>query len=291
MHCFIQIKNNRFERTIALTAKQGAELAASVQNVKNVLEMHNRLLYVRDALAEFDAWSHHASTCGEMLRRNIRAAERFCRGFLLEFKIYLDHTQTMLSHTYGRNSEILRAFLDGTHQAYDNSPEYGFTYQLRNFSQHCENVVHALSPKPSFEQIRPTSISQKLLAEFDDWKATNREYMAQNETLDLLDVFKKTYDALKYVHTPVIQHMLSYDGVSADVMYLRNWADLLTEDHKVPQQEIWYWHFAEIVHQDGSEFTEEDLRANDSDREYCATLMDWSALLDLTDSMTPSNPT
>lgn len=291
MHCFIQIKNNRFERTIALTAAQGTELAASIQNVRQALEMHNRLLYVRDALSEFDTWSHKASSCGEMLRRNLRAAERYCRGFLLEFKTYLDHTQTMLSHTYGRDSEILRAFLDGTHQAYDNSPEYGFTYQLRNFSQHCENVVHTLSPQPGFDKIRPTSISQKLQSEFDDWKAANRDYMAQNATIDLLDLFQKTYDALQYIHRPVIQYMLSRDGVSADVMYLRKWADLLTKDHGVPRQEIWYWHFAEIVRQDGSEFTEEDLRADVSDREYSVTLMDWSALFDLTDCMTPSTQT
>lgn len=285
MHCFVQIKNNCFKRTIPLTGEKGTELASAVRGVGRILETHNSLLYIRDALAEFVSWSEKAPTCGEMIKRNHRAAERLCRGFLLEFKTYLDHMQTMLSHTYGRDSEVLAAFLNGTHQAFDSSAEYRFTYQLRNFSQHCENVVHTLKDKQGSGCVKPISISEKLLAEFDDWKAVNREYMAQHETIDLLDVFKKTYDALGYIHTPVIQYMLSHDGVSADVMYLRSWADFLTKDCNVPGEEIWYWHFAQITRHDGGEFTEVDLQNDNTDRAYQVSVLDWSALLDLSSSM------
>lgn len=285
MYCFIKIKDDRIEKTISLESPKGIEIADSVKNVAKILEAHRRVIYVHDALDDFDKWSREAKNGGAMILRNLHTAERLCRGFLFEFKTYLDHMQTTLSHRYGKKSQALQQFLDGTHDAYDNSPEYAFTYQLRNCSQHCENVVHTAMDMKDRNGVTPMSVSEKLLAEFGGWKANDKEFLKQTEKVDLLAVFKKTYDALGYVHTPVIQYMLDHDGVAADVMYLRKWANCLEKNHHVSKDEIWYWHFAHMIHSDGREVTEEEYQQNHPDREYQVMVLDWGTLYELSDAL------
>ena len=102
-------------------------------------------------------------------------------------------------------------------------------YQLRNYSQHCENVVHSVGGNQYDVGVKPTSDSAKLLSDFKDWKDPEKQFICQRSAIDLLETFKKTYDALSYVHTPVIQYMLDHDNVSADIAYLRKWADWLIQ--------------------------------------------------------------
>lgn len=287
LYCFVEIRNNRFESTTILKEDKGLEIKDAIKNTGKILEAHTSLVYVQDALKDFDDWSKMAKTGGEMITRNLHAAERFCRGFLFEFKTYLDHTQTMLSHTYGKKSQALTLFKNGTHDAYDNSPEYAFTYQLRNYSQHCENVVHSVGGNQYDVGVKPTSDSAKLLSDFKDWKDPEKQFICQRSAIDLLETFKKTYNALSYVHTPVIQYMLDHDNVSADIAYLRKWADWLTQTCSVPREDIWCWHFAHILHNDGSEFTEKDYRNDDDDRKYEVCVIDWGTLYTLSDSLRP----
>ena len=284
MYCFIKIKDNRFAQTVALSDEKGSELVSSIRNIRTVIDLHKRLLQVKDALDELDAWCKNASLGSEHLMQNQSDAERLCRAFLLAFKTYLDHTQTSLSHTFGKDSEALMAFKEGTHQAYDNSEAYRFVYQLRNYSQHCENVVHTFAGSIQGYAM-PSCYSATLLAEFDDWKAINRTYMQQHDKIALPVVFGETFNALGYVHTPVVRYLLAQNGTADDVMYLRKWADALTVGQADAREDIRFWHFAQIQHRDGTDFTEQELRDDQLDREYIATAIDWTTLLDLTDNM------
>ena len=284
MYCFIQIKDNRFERTAALSDEQGSKLAFSIRNIHTVIDLHKRLLQVRGALDDLDVWCQNASLGSEQLVQNQNDSERLCRAFLLAFKTYLDHTQTSLSHTFGKDSEALATFKEGTHQAFDNSEAYRFVYQLRNYSQHCENIVHTFAGSVQGYAM-PSCYSASLLAEFDDWKAINRTYMQQHERIALPLVFGETFNALGYVHTPVVRYLLAQNGTADDIMYLRKWAEALTEGQANPKDEIRFWHFAQIQHSDGTDFTEREMRDDNIDREYIATMVDWTTLLDLTDAM------
>ena len=287
VYCFVEIQNNRFERTTILKEDQSLVIEDAIKNTRKILETHASLAYVQDALKDFDVWSKMAKTGGEMITRNLHTAERFCRGFLFEFKTYLDHMQTMLSHTYGKESQALTLFKNGTHDAYDNSPEYAFTYQLRNYAQHCENVVHSAGGNQCDVGVKPTSHSAKLLSEYKGWKDDEKQFISQRTAIDLLETFKKTYNALSYVHTPVIQYMLDHDNVSTDISYLRKWADWLTQTCDVHKEDIWYWHFAHILHNDGSEFTEKDYGNDDGNRKYEVRVIDWGSLYALSDSLKP----
>jgi len=221
-----------------------------------------------------------------MLLRNQHAAERYCRGFLFELRTYLDHMQTMLTREYGKGSAILTDFQIGTHNAYDNSPEYAFSYRLRNCSQHCENVVHRAIETVGRKGIRAFSQPDLLLSSFSEWKSDEKAYiLSHTDNMDLMDIFEKTFDALAYVHTPVIQHMLNQNGVAADVRFLRDFADWLQEANHVDQGDLWYWHFAHAVHADATEATPEEYNNHAADIRFDVQVLDWESMYSLTDSL------
>lgn len=286
MYCFTYIKNNRFEIVSLLEDNKGIEISNSIQNTGRILKTHQSVSYVKDSLMDFESWCRTAKTGGETIVRNLHTAERYCRGFLFEFRTYLDHMQAMLSHEYGKTSQVLRAFSGGTHNAYDNSPEYAFAYQLRNCSQHCENVVHNLVIEPSKPGIRPVSEPAKLLANYDKWKVAEKTFIQNHiASMDLLSIFEKTYDALGYVHTPVIQYMLDHDGIASDVVYLRKWADWLLESYPQTKEDIWKWHFAHVTHPDGTEATAEEYNNQDEGMHFDIRILDWGSVIDLSSSL------
>lgn len=286
MYCFAYIQNNQFEIVSLLDYEKGLEISNSIRDTARILKTHQSLSYVKDALVDFENWCQTAKTGGEAIVRNLHTAERYCRGFLFEFKTYLDHMQAMLSHEYGKTSQALQAFVDGTHNAYDNSPEYAFTYQLRNCSQHCENVIHNLAVVPNRLGVRPVSTPGKLLANYDKWKATEKAYIqSHSSTMDLLRIFEKTFDALSYVHTPVIQYMLDHDGVAADVVYLKKWADWLLVSYPDTSDDIWKWHFAHVTKADGTEATAEDYNNRAVGLHFDVQILDWGSVRDLSASL------
>lgn len=286
MYCFAEIREQRFERIRALELEKGEEILASIQNTGKILETHSNLLHLKKSLLKLETWCRSAQTGGEWIKRNLRTSEELCRNFLFEFRTYLDHMQTMLDHDYGKTSQIFQDFINGTHLAYDNCPEYGFTYQLRNCSQHCENIVHSATGDGRQPGIRPASNGAKLLAQFGGWKAAEKTFIQNSDAMiDLQHVFEKTYDALEYVHAPVIRHMLAADGVAQDVVYLRRWADWLTHGCEKPREEIWYQHFAHAVHSDNSEATPEEYNQGAGDINFEVRIVDWEAVYDLSDGL------
>lgn len=286
MYCFTYINNNCFEIVSLIEDEKAIEIHNAIKNTGRILKAHQSLSYVKDALADFEKWCAAARADGDTIVRNHHAAERYCRGFLFEFKTYLDHMQAMLSHEYEKAPQVLRAFQAGTHTAYDKSPEYAFTYQLRNCSQHCENVVHNLVVEPGRTGVRPVSAPDMLLKNYKKWKASEKTFIQGHPVnMDLLSIFEKTYDALGYVHTPVIQYMLDHDGVAADVVYLRKWADWLLVSYPQTKEDIWKWHFAHATHADGTEATAEEYNNHVADIHFDVQILDWDSVLDLSSSL------
>ena len=221
-----------------------------------------------------------------MILRNMHAAERYCRGFLLEYKTYLDHMQTTLTHEYGNESQILKDFKDGTHSAFNATPEYAFTYYLRNCSQHCENVVHRVTATKGMRGIHPKADPKTLLSTWDGWKKQAKDFLSSHPgEINLLNVFIKTHDALASVHVPVMQYMLHQGNTASNLQFLRRLADWLLTNYSDQDNDIWDWHFAHAVHADGTEATVEEYRQKFPDIRFDVQVLDWETLMNLCPSI------
>lgn len=63
------------------------------QNVRDVVELFS---FLEEAIDDLKIWCESTETYGEYLIRNKHAAERRCRGVLLELTTYLDQMEKLL---------------------------------------------------------------------------------------------------------------------------------------------------------------------------------------------------
>jgi len=73
---------------------------------------------------------------GSYLEKMIFNLNRLMLNFLSAFRTFLDHTQTNLDRTYGKESENFKIFKKTRSSYYDNYFSYRFLDKLRNYSQH-----------------------------------------------------------------------------------------------------------------------------------------------------------
>ena len=60
---------------------------------------------------------------------------------LFVFRKFLDNWETDIKRKYGENSKELQIFKQAQAEEYDQYIEYRIMYQLRNYDQHCGNVI------------------------------------------------------------------------------------------------------------------------------------------------------
>ena len=281
MICDNNTGHERFDHIRALDQETGELVFQAYKNTRELISYYTNFVYIHEALLELETWCHQAKTTGEYLTRNHHMAEKLCRGFLYEFRAFVDHLETSIKRRHTENSELYRLFKEKSGYAYDNIPEYRFTYQLRNCSQHCVDIVHSIQGTPT--GLRPSSVPDKLLAEFD-WNAKNKAYL-NNMTgnIDLQTTFEKTYNAVGYYQQPIIQYVLENNQVNVDIKYLRDWGEVLSPS----SSQIFNWHFMNMKRSDGSDATPEDYNQRVSGLIFDAYPIDWKAVYEITDSLTP----
>lgn len=183
---------------------------------------------------------------------------------LFEYRTYLDHLQTTFTKKYGKESDILRIFREGTHRAYDTCPEYTFVYQLRNNMQHFDSIVHSFEAPKKMNYLQPCSIPEILLRD-GGWKEPERAFIESAKgNIDLQKVFEATYNSMEYIQVPVMQYFLDLNDGAGEITMLRNWIDGI-----FPRKESRYYHLAEV----------------DDHGNVTALPVYWEAIYQITDAM------
>lgn len=288
MYCFAKVKYNiltgkqAFECIRQLDQETAELVRNTYKNIQELVEYYVNFVYVHEALFDLEKWCSSVNAAGEYLTRNQHTAEKLCRSFLYEFRAYVDHLETAIKRKYGENSELCRLFKDKSGYAYDNIPEYAFTYHLRNCSQHCVNIVHSV--QSGVKGVRPASMPSQLLADFNWNKKDSAFINGHSGSIDLQEVFEKTYNAIGIYQQPVVQYLLDHKGVGSDIVYLRKWGDVLSSS----REEIFNWHFMKMTKSDGSDATMEDYKRGEPDLKFLAHAIDWKAVYEITDSLKKS---
>ena len=240
MYFLLEIRNQVELSRRPMTTECYRTVADALDATRVIREIEESFLCFHEALKELEDWCSKASQDAEYLTRNLHTAERLCRGFLFEYKTFLDHTERLLKKTFGKDSEAAAIFKQGTHNAYDENPEYAFVYQLRNSMQHFDSIVHSFVPPIASTYIQPCADPMILLLD-TGWKEQEKRYLlAAKGNINLYSAFVITYNAMENIMVPVMNYLLKWNDGGANIIMLRNWIEQLfsREDSK-------FFHLAE----------------------------------------------
>ena len=210
-----------------------------------VTTLDNTITYEREATAEeYDSLSPHIAKVSRMLmdKRRIDIVTNAHKKVMLEFgrlengektpyqsdelvfsltyylaafKKYLDNWETHLKRTYGKSSEEFKLFKLAQNKEYDNHMEYRIFYRLRNYDQHCGNLVSKIIAK-----VLPDGSSQylvladrnRLLHDFDEWKPEEITYLSSCEDyFDIRPLIQVFHRCIDRIHDEIMQIHFSTD--------------------------------------------------------------------------------
>jgi len=129
--------------------------------------------------------------------------------YLAAFKKYLDNWETDLKRTFGKQSEEVKLFKAAQSHEYDSHMEYRIFYRLRNYDQHCGNLVSHITSKVLPDNSRQHLVladRDRLLSDFDEWKPEEVAYLKsceqKFEIRPLIDVFQS---CIISIHEKIMQ--------------------------------------------------------------------------------------
>lgn len=240
MYFLLEIRNQVELSRRPMTTECYRTVADALDATRVIREIEESFICFHVALKELEDWCSKASQDAEYLTRNLHTAERLCRGFLFEYKTFLDHTERILKRTFGKDSDAAAIFRQGTHDAYDKNPEYAFVYQLRNSMQHFDSIVHSFVAPIAKPYIQPCS-DPKMLSLDTGWKEQEKKFLLSAKgNISLYNTFVTTYNAMESIMVPVMNYLLSRNDGAANIIMIRNWIEPL-----FTREESKFFHLAE----------------------------------------------
>lgn len=129
--------------------------------------------------------------------------------FLFEFKKFLDNWETEIKRKYGKESDEIKIFKTAQAQEFDNHMEYRIMYRLRNYDQHCGNIVSNISCKINENEEREYKVLANrdiLLNNFKEWKEPEIDYLnQQDEEIEMIPYIKQLYASTIKIHEKTMQ--------------------------------------------------------------------------------------
>lgn len=141
---------------------------SSYNEYKKVVKLYSEKYRVRPRMT--------SATASEMNH----AINRKLRGFFTEFRFFLDYAERKLKRQYGKLSTEADQFKRATGEQFDSSFAYRFVSQLRNYGQHINLPINALSLRSDGFNFFLATTEHRLLVEVDrdelltsgfDWRA------------------------------------------------------------------------------------------------------------------------
>jgi len=129
--------------------------------------------------------------------------------FLFEFRKFLDNWETDIKRKFGKDSSEIKAFKAAQVEQFDNHMEYRIMYRLRNFDQHCGNIISNITAsldENEKEIYKILANRDMLLNSFKEWKEPEIEYLKkQNEYIDMLPYIKQLNISILKIYEKAMQ--------------------------------------------------------------------------------------
>lgn len=205
------------------------KMMSDKKRIENFIKCYEKILNY------YDKFTHDAN-----LREVSEELNAGLAAYLGSFKKFSDNWQTKITREYGKDSNELKIFKKAFAEQYDQHMEYRIVYRLRNYDQHCGDIVSRINGFMEEEKAvyKVCMDRNYLLANFGEWKKEEREYLSKcDELIEILPVFKifhqcvlNAFESIMKIHinsdlnqccTEILN--LTNDISDDDVIYI--WAD------------------------------------------------------------------
>ncbi len=126
-----------------------------------------------------------------------RNAKKDVANFLYSFNECLDHWQTYIDRTYGKDSGYFLRYKELTSRAFDNYDEYKITYALRNF-QHVDDVMDRVSMYLD-EPVKIYANKQRILNSFNPSPKQRPAFERLPDHFELYSIFEVAKNQLEAI--------------------------------------------------------------------------------------------
>lgn len=137
-------KEHRFNQGDILTADESRRLAEHLVPFEALRDAYSLLPNVSANLADFLRADERLRTLLQTRQVSIRdravgfaELNRTFANYLSSIRTYRDHTRARLNRVYGRATPVVAAFDADWDEAYRSDFAFGFTWEFRNYVQHC----------------------------------------------------------------------------------------------------------------------------------------------------------
>lgn len=129
-------------------------------------------------------------------------------AYLGAFKKLTDNWQTAITRKYGKKSKEYEIFKKGFAEQYDQNMEYRIVYRLRNFDQHCGNIISKITVSMEEEKAVYKICMDRdyLLENFKEWKKEEIEYLLRcDEKIEILSLFRVFHQCVLNAFTNIMR--------------------------------------------------------------------------------------
>ena len=139
---------------------------------------------------------------------NINDVQSMLSQYLFEFRKFLDNWETEIKRRYGKTSSEFEILKNARSNEYDTHMEYRIMYQLRNYDQHCGNILARAQGKVDEHENKHYIFSMKrdlLLENYDKWKKEEKEYLSeQSEYIDIFPYILQLQKCIIEIHSKIM---------------------------------------------------------------------------------------
>lgn len=149
-------------------------------------------------------------------------------AYLSAFKKFLDNWETDIKHKYGKHSQELNTFKGELSYQYDNNDEYKLMYELRNYDQHCGNILDSVECKLiKVDETKKTVICayihrDKIISNFDFKQATKDYLLNHNEKIDFISILQTFHKCITQAFNSIIKINITNDFLKSCNNILEN---------------------------------------------------------------------
>ena len=179
---FASITSGQIDKIRDLNSGEYDEIKKHVNKVSKMLGDKNRIEPVLNAYKELTV---SMSGLSDQLETTVaKTVQNKLSQFLFEFKKLLDNLQTDINRTFGDKSPQFNLFKKAQSDEYDNYMEYRIMYRLRNYDQHCGDIISRITAyinDKGQKSYRILMNRDNLLNTFHEWKPEEIDHLKRQE--------------------------------------------------------------------------------------------------------------
>lgn len=157
--------------------------------------------------------------------------ERLVSEYYNNFRSFLDYWETTINRDFGLESDEFKSFKNATNLEYDNSFFYRFSYEMRNYIQHCgfPNIIfNSFLNSENIVENRIDLFTKDVIDGFN-WKKKVRNDLHLIKKINMVDSFIKTEGSINRINNIAI-NFYDLENLIRSAKIVRQYREFFIDD-------------------------------------------------------------